>query len=581
MGRRLLKAAAVALPLIWLAAGLARGSETPHGHPQTLRPHKPAMAAPLSSLPPVSLHPNAAEGLARAYGGAPIDVTNYHYDNYRTGWNPNETDLTPATVGSGNFGLLATLPVDGNVYAQPLLLTHVTMPDKLSHDVLVVATGNNSVYAYDAHSYALLWQVNLGKQQSTNDVGCGDVYVGYGVSSTPVIVRSGAGGTIYVVSAIEPTPYEFHSMLHALDITTGLDLRPPVEINPSVKLRNKSTLAFDPQNQWNRASLAYNPVNGSLYIGIGSHCDNNAYNISGWLLRYDTASLTLQKAFNTIAYPGGYELSSIWMTGFAPAIDPAGNVFVVTGNGDFTGPTSSTNPSGGDWGESVLKFAPDLSKVTTFFTPAQYNNLNNWDADFGSGGVMLLPPPAGAATPLATAMGKAGNLYLLKQAALGKLAPNDTGAQDIQSLGGGLWGGPAYYNGPGGPTVFAQVNGDVLRSFSVAAPTKSLHGVPGNPKWHYVRGATGATGAGYGGSLPIVSSNGAAAGTGVVWLVRRSAPIELEAYDATNLGNPIYSANIGGWSNPYDNNPFLSAMEANGRVYVGSYLTVRVFGLTQ
>ena len=178
-------------------------------------------------------------------------------------------------------------------------------------------------------------------------------------------------------------------------------------------------------------------------------------------------------------------------------------------------------------------------------------------------------------------MGKAGNLYLLKQAALGKLAPNDTGAQDIQSLGGGLWGGPAYYNGPGGPTVFAQVNGDVLRSFSLSAPTRGLHGVPGNPNWHYVRGATGTTGAGYGGSLPIISSNGSTAGTGVVWLVRRSAPIELEAYDATNLGNPIYSANIGGWSNPYDDNPFLTALEANGRVYVGSYLTVQVFGLTQ
>ena len=392
MKRGSILAVAMALPLISIAGGLARGAEPAKGRPQTLRPHKPAMAAPISHLPPVALHPNATAGLAKAYGGTEIDVTNYHYDNYRTGWNQNETDLTPATVGSANFGLLATLPVDGNVYAQPLLLTHVTMPDKLSHDVLVIATGNNSVYAYDAHSYALLWQVSLGQQQSTNDVGCGDVYVGYGITSTPVIVRSGTGGTIYVVAATEPTPYSFHSTLHALDITTGADIKPPVEINPSVKLRNKSILKFDPQDQWSRASLAYNPVNGSLYIGIGSHCDNNAYNISGWLLRYDTASLTLQKAFNTIASPGGYELSSIWMAGFAPAIDPAGDVFVVTGNGDFTGPTSSTNPNGGDWGESVLKLAPDLSKVTTFFTPAQYNNLNSWDADFGSGGVMLLPP---------------------------------------------------------------------------------------------------------------------------------------------------------------------------------------------
>jgi hypothetical protein len=92
--------------------------------------------------------------------------------------------------------------------------------------------------------------------------------------------------------------------------------------------------------------------------------------------------------------------------------------------------------------------------------------------------------------------------------------------------------------------------------------------------------ATGSSSAGYGGSLPIISSNAASAGTGVLWLIRRSIPMELEAYDAVNLGNPLYAAQSGTWSNPGQANPFVTPMEANGRVYAPAYKTVKVFGLT-
>ena len=152
---------------------------------------------------------------------------------------------------------------------------------------------------------------------------------------------------------------------------------------------------------------------------------------------------------------------------------------------------------------------------------------------------------------------------------------NDANALDARRLagpGGGLWGGPAYFNGPAGPTVYTQINGDVLRAFSV--PVNLARPA-------FLTQALGTSKGGYGGSLPIVSSNAATPHTGVVRVVRRSAPIELEAYDAGRLGQPIYSANIGDWSNPDNNNPFLTAMEANGRVYVATYLAVQVFGLTQ
>jgi hypothetical protein len=555
--RRFLLGAAMAVP-----AGLT-GTAVAHAAPLPMHvaPVKPVP----STLPAPRLIGDASTRLGRTYGGTPIDVLGYHYDQNRTGWNPTETDLTPASVKSANFGLLATLTVDGNVFAQPLLASGFKMPDGTTHDVLIIATGNDTVYAYDAQTYSILWQVSLGTSQSTSDVGCGDVHPAYGISGTPVIVRKSASkATIYLVAATEPTKGAFVSQLHALDLGTGADTIPPVTIAPSATLSNGKTVNFDPKNQWNRASLASSK--NSIYIPIGSHCDHNGGAITGWLLRYDT-NLNLQQAFHTVETSGGTELASIWMTGFAPSIDSSGNVFVVTGNGDYTKGKK-------DWGESVLKLNPKLTKVESYFTPSGYGNLNNGDTDFGSGGVMLLPPVSGqTAPPMAVATGKSSILYLMNQNSLGGLTNNDTGVLQSQpDGGGGVWGGPAYYNGPGGPTVFTQSSSDYLHGWTVATgSTPSL-----------TKSLNGTSKAGYGGSLPIVSSNGATASTGVVWLINRAQePFSIEAYDASALGAPLFSSQIGTWSNAGNGNPFLTAMEANGRVYAPGYLLVRVFGLTQ
>jgi hypothetical protein len=532
-------------------------------HPISHAEQAPALSSKADSPP----HKDAEAGLRRTYSGKPIDVLTYHYDALRTGWNQNETDLTPANVASASFGKLTTLKVDGNVFAEPLLVSKFQMPDGTKHDVLLIATGHNSIYAYDARTYALLWKVNLGASQSTADVGCGDVHPEYGISSTPVIVRSGPNAaTVYVVAATEPAKLSFHTQLHALDLGTGADITPPVEIAPSAPLSGGGTIGFDPQNQWNRASLAYSK--GSVYVGIGSHCDHNASAISGWMLQYDGASLNLQNAFNTIEASQGYELSSIWMTGFAPAVGAKGDLFLVTGNGAF-----SQKPAPRDYGESVLKLTSDLGVKSTF-TPASWQQLNNGDVDFGSGGVMLLPVVDGqTAPPMAVAMGKSAILYLLNQDKLGGLKSGDTGALQavhVGNSGSGTWGGPAYYASPTGGLVYAQINSDVLRAFSVTTSAKPT----------LTQVATGTVAGGYGGSLPIVSSNGATAGTGVVWLIHRGTSTSLEAYDATKLGAPLFTAPTGSWSSS-SGNAFLTPLEANGRVYAPGYQTVTVFGLTK
>jgi hypothetical protein len=549
---------------IWLsaAAALLLCAAAPAGPGPATRMHHASRKPAPSTLPPPHYAGDAATRLDRAYGGRKIDVATYHYDLDRTGWNRRETDLTPANVADQTqFGLLATLQVDGNVLAEPLLISNFKLPGHVVRDLLIVATGHDSVYAFDAQTYQVVWQVSLGTSQSSTDVGCFDVQPEYGISGTPVIVRTAENaGSIYLVAATEPSPGVFVSKLHRLNLATGHDIVPPVVISPSATLNDGSTVAFDPQNQWNRPGLAF--ANNKIYISVGSHCDNAGWMITGWLLSYDPAKLAALESFHTVQTHGGSELASIWMTGFAPAIDSAGNIFVATGNGDYTRDKM-------DWGESVLKLNPNMSTVLSSFTARNFNFLSNNDVDLGSGGVMLLPRVIGQkAPPMAVQMGKSGTLYLLNQNRLGGIKPNDSGALQSQNAGGGLWGGPAYYEGPNGPTVFTQGDSDVLKAWSVnTGSTPSL-----------TKAMTGNSWGGYGGSLPIVSSNGSS--NGIVWLINRAQePFSVEAYDASVLGTPIFSAQVGTWSNASQGNPFLTPLEANGRVYVPGYLLVQVYGL--
>jgi hypothetical protein len=89
--------------------------------------------------------------------------------------------------------------------------------------------------------------------------------------------------------------------------------------------------------------------------------------------------------------------------------------------------------------------------------------------------------------------------------------------------------------------------------------------------------STGSSYAGYGGSTPVVSSNGQVAGTGILWEVERgNGTVTLEAYDASNLANKLFAAQAGTWP---QSNGFVSPLVANGKVYVPAQKTVTVFGL--
>ena len=125
--------------------------------------------------------------LALLVSGAPSafsqDVLTYHYNNAHTGLNAKETTLTLSNVNFNSFGKLFTLTVDGLVDAQPLYLSSVTIQG-VTHNVLIVATENDSVYGFDADNGALLWQVTalLSGETASDDRGCNQITPQIGIT---------------------------------------------------------------------------------------------------------------------------------------------------------------------------------------------------------------------------------------------------------------------------------------------------------------------------------------------------------------------------------------------------------------
>src|ERR1700688_1880908 len=89
-----------------------------------------------------------------------VSVLTQHNDNNRLGWNDNETALTTTNVNAQQFGEVFTLAVDDQVYAQPLVVGHVSIGGG-SHNVVLIATVNNTIYGYDGDDSTLYWKKNF------------------------------------------------------------------------------------------------------------------------------------------------------------------------------------------------------------------------------------------------------------------------------------------------------------------------------------------------------------------------------------------------------------------------------------
>ncbi len=504
-----------------------------------------------------------------------IDATTYHYDNARTGLNPNETILTPANVNAATFGKLNILPVDGLVDGEPLYLSGVTIKGQ-THNVLYVVTEHASVYAFDADRGMQLWTTSaLAAGETTSDNhGCGQITPEIGITSTPVIDRrEGANGTIFTVAMSKDSGGAYHQRLRALDITTGLEVPgSPTEITGSYPGTGDNSsngrVIFDPSQYAERVGLLL--MNQTLYLGWTSHCDIRPY--TGWVMAYSENTLQQTQILNLT--PNGNE-GAVWMSGDGMAADSAGNIFLLDANGTLDVSFDANGfPVSSDYGNAIIKLstAGGSLAVADYFEPYNTYEESDNDVDLGSGGLLLLPDMAdsnGKVRHLLVGAGKDTNIYVADRDNLGKFNPMDN-SNLYQELEGalylGAWSMPAYFNN----TVYYASVSDVLRAYPIT-----------NARLASTASSTSAATFGYPGATPSVSSNGSK--NGIVWALESTigSPAVLHAYDATNLANELYNSNqaANGRDGFGTGNKFITPMIVNGKVYVGTPNGVAVFGL--
>ena len=494
------------------------------------------------------------------------------YDNFRTGANLKETTLTPQSVTSERFGRLGAFKVDGPVYAQPLFVPGVEIPGKGKHNVLFVATEQDSVFAFDAErpGESPLWQVSFldPKRNLTTvpaqDVQCPFIQPEVGITSTPVIDLK--TGTLYVLARTmighSMTRNEYFQHLHALAITTGVEkFGGPKLISASVPGQGAGVangqVAFDALRENPRTALLL--TNDAVYLTWASSCDVDPYH--GWIMAYDPATLAQKAVFNVT--PDGSE-GGIWTSDTGLGADTDGNVYIPTANGSF-----NASSGGRNYGDSVLKMTLEGSSlvVRDYFTPQDQSQLSDTDADLGSSGPLLLPDQPGPHPHQLLQPSKGSAIYVIDRDQMGKFHANgDAIVQKVPMAGGG-YGAMSYWN----KHIFFACSDDYLRDYAIRAGQLKLNASSGvkfaNP-----------------GATPSVSADGTK--NAIVWAVATKTwngpeqPAVLYAFDANKIEQPIYTSeeNIGR-DRAGRATRFVVPIVANGRVYFGARGEVEVYGL--
>ena len=392
------------------------------------------------------------------------DVLTNRYDNGRTS-HLVVPGMTGLSVQNGHWDKRAALPVDGTIFAQPLFTQRVFIADGALHDVVYVATARNKVYAYDANSYAKLWERDfagpdrfdetlLVKDQNGNmvltacaamsptwvDPASGAREVGMGIQSTPVIDRN--ANMLYVsyrtrVGATTTTPAGGYPQQHvaAIRLSDGALMNDQVlDFGRRDADSNEGTWPYSLEWMRQRASLLLS--NGVIYVGFASHCEEfGGDTFTGRVLAVDAATLRTVGAFNVAEPSSGHSGGGIWQASSGLAADSNGDIYFGTGNQQDGSDVEST-PT--DVINSLVRLRPVLSRSSTgalqavrfvakngstgawdWFSPYRSIWHDRIDLDLGSAGVVL-PPNTNAVL----GGGKEGILYTLDRDNMGGIDAN-------------------------------------------------------------------------------------------------------------------------------------------------------------
>lgn len=516
-----------------------------------------------------------------------ISVLTQHNDNTRAGWNNHETFLTVNNVNTNKFGKQFVLGVDDQVYAQPLVISNLNINGGVQN-IVFIATVSNTLYAFDAEKGSLIWTKNYTAPQytraprNTDMTGaCGGSYFDFsgamGIVGTPVI--DSASQTIYFVARSTNGTGKFIQHMHAVSLLNGSEKTgSPVEITATYPGNgdgsNNNYLSFDAQKQNQRQALTL--LNGTIFVTFSSHCDWGPYH--GWILGYDANSLQQKIVYNNT--PNGID-GGIWESGMGMAADAQGYLYCVTGNGTVgitNDPTNLTNR-----GESALKLSVSGSTLTvkSYFTPYNYQYLEDNDLDYGGLGAFLIP---GSNTFFTGC--KDGNFYVLNKDNMGGYTPGANQIQqtiNINNIDANMHCQPSYFKGASKEYVYVWPENEPLHAMPFNSNT-GLFDMANQIKYN-VNGPVGQNG-----GVISVSSNGNIDTTGVVWIAHAVPPYDAEhgvrpgilrAFSATDITKELWNnqqnSSIDGAGNYAK---FSSPTIANGHVYLPTFSNqVVVYGL--
>ncbi|HEX3789530.1 MAG TPA: hypothetical protein VHW44_16820, partial [Pseudonocardiaceae bacterium] len=473
---------------------------------------------------------------------------------------------------------------DGKVYAQPLFVPGLPV-DGHPHDVVFVATQHDSVYAFDADASTPtppLWQVSLlppgartfqaaSDRIATNRL-CDSITPEVGVTSTPVI--DWATRTMFVL-ALDVQRGRLTYRLHALSLFTGKDIRPATVISASVAGTGLDAagdrVSFTASDEQQRMGLTL--VDGVVYAGFSSWCGLSPYH--GWVLGYRTTDLSRVTVYNST--PDDDE-GGLWESESGITVDGHGHLLLVTGNGPFSLDTGGTAA-----GDSVLEMAPAQGtlRVVDSFTPFDQQCRYQHDQDLGSGSPLAVP-----SHDELILSSKTGAVYVLDEQHLGGYTAlpdacrqrTDTQVDHIKqeltvdSVPGGMWGTWGYWKSTTGEFVYG--------SGAAGRPTQWRLAADGSIEPTPV--ATGPVAFSYPGAVPVVSSNGSTAGSGIVWTIDQTHGAVLRAFDAADIGRQLWTSAADPARDGLDDvtgfNHFDVPTVAHGLVFVGDQSHLEVYG---
>ncbi|MBS1852895.1 MAG: hypothetical protein JST79_18480 [Acidobacteria bacterium] len=515
-------------------------------------------------------------------------------DTTAKGLYSQETSLTPSNVRSESFGKLGEFQADGLLMAQPLYVRNVDMGTAGTHNLIILATEHDSIYALDADQVSAgpLWERHYlanGVTPLADDFGGRTTLGGeVGITGTPLI--DSATGALYFVTTLSRNGTA-EQWLRAIDIRNGNDFGPgSVQVQASVPGDGVGSangqIAFDPSVQNQRAGLT--KVAGTLLVAWGSFSDYGKYH--GWLMAYDPATLQQKAVFNpTTQYQANDPVNgpsdhggggAFWQGGAAPAIDGNGNIYLTSADGSF-----NADQGGANYGDTLLKLRLNGSsfQIVDWFTPFNQACIDEADLEIGSGGVALLPTDFTNGTKMAASISKEGRFFLVNTDTLGQynasaddqipqefmIGEHSCTTQIADAAEGPDWnrlyGNVSYWNG----FIYAQASTLPLKQYRFENGLLNPTPLAQSPSASGLRGGN-----------TVVSANGNQ--NGIVWAYEKTTQgrAVLHAYDATMVSTELWNSNMNAQRDQMGTGiGFATPVVVDGKVLATYDKSVAVYGL--